>query len=182
MSAAVSGAKRVRIVLIAAMSRDRVIGKNGGLPWRLPGDLAYFRRRTLGKPLILGRKTFESLGGKLPGREMIVLSRQGIGESSGVWSVISKAQAIALAYERAEVLGVGEVYVIGGGEVFEEFLSDADGLVLTWVEGKFRGDVFFPEFCFEDWEEVSRTRPVLREGDGSSYEVVEFRREPHHLI
>lgn len=176
MSTAVSGMKKARIVLIAAMSRNRVIGKNGGLPWRLPGDLAYFRRRTLGKPLILGRKTFESLGGKLPGREMIVLSRTGVDESKGVWSVYSKAAAVELAYDRAETLGVGEIYVIGGGEVFEEFLVDADRLVLTLVDGKFGGDVFFPEFREDEWERVSHTLPVLREGDGSSYEVVELRR------
>ena len=168
-----------RIILIAAMSRMRVIGADEGLPWKLPGDLAHFRRRTLGKPLILGRKTFESLGGKLPGREMIVLSRGGVNESEEVWSVGSKAKALSLGYERAEVLGVGEVCVIGGGEVFGEFLSDADGLVLTWVEGKFGGDVFFPRFCVGDWFEVSRTRPVLQEGDRSNYEIVELWRWTH---
>ena len=169
--------KKARIILIAAMSRARVIGADGGLPWELPGDLAHFRRRTLGKPLILGRKTFESLGRTLPGREMIVLSRGSVDESDGVWSVGSKVEALSLGYERAEALGVGEVCVIGGGEVFGKFLADADGLVLTWVEGKFEGDVFFPEFCDEDWQEVSHTRPVLREGDRFSYEVVELRRE-----
>lgn len=166
--------KKARIILIAAMSCARVIGADGGLPWQLPGDLVHFRRRTLGKPLILGRKTFESLGGKLPGREMIVLSRGGVDESSGVWPVGSKAEALNLGYERAEVLGVGEVCVIGGGEVFGEFLAEADGLVLTWVEGKFEGDVFFPEFYSKNWEEVSYTRPVLRKGDGAKYEIVEF--------
>ena len=171
--------KRARIILIVAMSRARVIGVDGKLPWRLPGDLAHFRRRTLGKPLILGRKTFESLGRNLPGREMIVLSRQGVDESDRVWSVGSKAEALSLGYERAVVLGVGEVYVIGGGEVFGEFLSDADGLVLTWVEGKFRGDVFFPKFCVEDWFEASHTFPVLREEDRSNYEIVELWRGLH---
>ena len=163
------------------MSRARVIGADGGLPWKLPGDLAHFRRRTLGKPLISGRKTFESLGGTLPGREMIVLSRGGVDGSGGICPVYSKKEALNLAYKRAEVLGVGEVCVIGGGEVFGEFLVDADGLVLTWVEGEFCGDVFFPEFCDEDWREVSHTRPVLREGDKSSYEVVELWRESHSL-
>ncbi len=168
--------KKARIILIAAMSRARVIGADGDLPWKLPGDLAHFRRRTLGKPLILGRKTFESLGGKLPGREMIVLSREGINGSDGVWSVGSKSEALSLGYERAEVLGVREICVIGGGEVFGEFLVDADGLVLTWVEGKFRGDVFFPEFCDGDWLETSHTRPALCRGDKIRYEVMELRR------
>ena len=171
-----SGRKKPRIILIAAMSRARVIGVDGDLPWNLPGDLAHFRRRTLGKPLILGRKTFESLGGRLPGREMIVLSRKDVNGNDGVWSAGSKSKALSLGCERAEVLGVGEVCVIGGGEVFGEFLVDADGLVLTWVEGKFRGDVFFPEFYGRDWEEISYTRPVLRDRDEVGYEVVEFYR------
>ena len=148
MSAPEGGMKKARIILIAAMSRTRVIGADGGLPWKLPGDLAHFRRRTLGKPLILGRKTFESLGGPLPGREMIVLSRKGVGKSDGVWSAGSKAAALELAYERAEVFGTGEICVIGRGEVFGEFLANADGLVLTWVEGKIGGDVFFFFFFF----------------------------------
>lgn len=168
--------KRARIILIAAMSRARVIGVDGGLPWKLPSDLAHFRRRTLGKPLILGRKTFESLGGKLPGREMIVLSRGGINGSEGVWSAESKSEALSLGYERAEFLGVREICVIGGGEVFVEFLANANGLVLTWVEGKFEGDVFFPEFHDGDWVEVSHTHPVLRKGDEAGYEVMELRR------
>lgn len=159
------------------MSRMRVIGAGGGLPWNLPGDLAHFRRRTLGKPLVLGRKTFESLGGALPGREMIVLSRGGVDESNGVWSVRSKAEALDLAYKRAEVLGAGEVCVIGGGEVFGEFLAEAEVLVLTWVEGKFEGDAFFPEFCYEDWKEVSHTRPVSGARDGAGYEIVELMRD-----
>ena len=146
MSAPEGDMKKARIILIAAMSRTRVIGADGGLPWKLPGDLAHFRRRTLGKPLILGRKTFESLGGPLPGREMIVLSRRGVGESDRVWSAGSKATALELAYKRAGVFGIGEICVIGGGEVFGEFLADADGLVLTWVEGKFEGDVFSRSF------------------------------------
>ena len=175
------GIKKVRIVLVVAMSRARVIGTDGGLPWRLPGDLAHFRRRTLGKPLILGRKTFESLGGKLPGREMIVLSRGGVDEREGIWSVGSKSEALSLGYERAEFLGVREVCVIGGGEVFKEFFTEADRLVLTWVEGEFEGDVFFPEFCDRDWVEVSYTRPIFRKGDEAGYEVVELRRSMGEL-
>lgn len=176
MSTPGGGMKKARVILIAAMSRERVIGVDGRLPWKLPGDLAHFRRRTLGKPLILGRKTFESLGGMLPGREIIVLSHKGVNRSDDVWSVGSKSEALSLGYERAEVLGVGEVCVIGGGEVFKEFLVDADGMVLTWVEGEFGGDVFFPEFCDRDWFEVSHTRPALRRGDEGGYEIMELRR------
>lgn len=168
--------ERARIILIAAMSRARVIGADGGLPWRLPGDLAHFRRRTLGKPLILGRKTFESLGEMLPGREMIVLSRKGVDESKGVWSASSKAEVLDISYERARVLGVREICVIGGGQVFEEFLAEAERMVLTSVEGEFGGDVFFPEFCDRNWVEVSYTRPVLRKGDEAGYKIMELRR------
>ena len=158
-----------QIVLIAALSRERVIGLQGGLPWRLPGDLAHFRRMTMGKPVILGRKTFDELGGALPGREMIVLSRNEIETSEGVRGARSMQEAINLGRQRAQVLGVGDVCVIGGGEVFRASMAFAKAMVLTWVEGNFEGDTWFPEFSADDWCEVSSTQPVRREKDETDY-------------
>ena len=158
-----------RVVLVAALSRQRVIGLRGGLPWRLPGDLAHFRRMTLGKPLILGRKTFDELGGALPGREMIVLSRKKVAASENVWGAPSMQEAIDLGRERARILGVKEVCVIGGGEIFRASMEFAEGMVLTWVEGNFEGDTWFPEFSTDDWLEVSSTQPIRREKDEADY-------------
>lgn len=163
--------QEARIVLVAALARNRVIGLRGGLPWRLPGDLAHFRRVTLGKPLILGRKTYEGIEKGLPGREMIVVSKSSVVKSDKVWTVGSMEEAVDLGQTRARMLGVGEVCVIGGGEVFRALLKVAMGMVLTWVEGKPKGDVWFPEFCATEWREVSRTRPVPHPMDEFGYVV-----------
>ena len=165
-----------RLVLVAALARNRVIGLRGGLPWHLPGDLAHFRRVTLGKPLMAGRKTYESIGGALPGRDMIVVSRRGVGAGARVWSVASLAAAVALAQERARAAAVAEICVIGGGELFAALLDDAQGMILTHVQGEPQGDVWFPQFAAEEWREISRTRPVPHPSDSCGYEFSTLRR------
>ena len=160
---------KIRITLVAALGRNRAIGLNGRLPWRLPGDLAHFRRATLGKPLIAGRKTFESLTGPLPQREMIVVSRQGAPLPEGVRRAASPQAALALGRERACALGVGEVCVIGGGEIFAALLPEADAMVLTRVEAEPEADAWFPAFRAEDWRETAFTRPVPHPKDECAY-------------
>ena len=118
------------VALIVAMTRDRVIGRNGELPWRLPRDLKHFRRLTMGKPIIMGRKTHESLGRALPGRRNIVLSTRSITSPPEVLVAHSVDEALATAHRE----GAAEVMVIGGGQVYSAFL----------VAGKFDGDAFFP--------------------------------------
>ena len=160
--------KAPKIVLVAALGRNRAIGLNGRLPWHLPGDLAHFRRATLGKPLIVGRKTWEGLGGFLPQREMIVVSRRGV-QGKGALQADSPAAALALGRQRASALGVGEVCVIGGGELFAALLPTADAMVLTWVEAEPEADVWFPAFRPEDWREIAFTRPVPHPKDECAY-------------
>ena len=124
------------ITLIAALASNHVIGNKGTMPWRLKADLAHFKRETLGKPIIMGRKTYESLGKPLPGRQNIVLTR---GQIDNVTCVKTIEEAIKVASS-------DDIMVIGGGEIYKAFLPLADRLILTHVDATPVGDVFFPEF------------------------------------
>ncbi|WP_165065901.1 dihydrofolate reductase [Paludisphaera rhizosphaerae] len=128
------------VSLIVAMTKDRVIGREGDLPWRLPRDLKHFRRLTMGKPIIMGRKTYESLGRALPGRLNIVLSKGSITTPAGV--LLAHSASEALEFARRE--GAAEAMVIGGGQVYREFLDRCRTIHLTLVAGDFEGDAFFP--------------------------------------
>jgi dihydrofolate reductase len=129
----------VKISLIAAMAENRVIGRGLTMPWQLPEDLRRFRAITWGQTLIMGRKTFESLGGPLPGRTTIVLTRNPDFQPSGCLVARSPEAALGLA-------GSGtEVFICGGGEIYRQFLTMADRIYLTVIHRKIAGDVFFPE-------------------------------------
>jgi len=140
----------MRISLIAAMSRNRVIGKDGQLPWHLPGDLAFFKKMTRGKPIIMGRKTCESLGRPLPGRKNIVLTRDPGFVADGFVLVADPEAALAAATPAEEVM------ICGGSSIYALFLPRADRLILTLVDAEVEGDTFFPEFDQTDWREVER--------------------------
>lgn len=143
--------KEPRISLIAAMSRNRVIGVDNRLPWRLPADLRHFQRTTLGKPVIMGRRTFESIAKKpLPGRRNIVLSRDGSLATLGVEVVASAEEALTLLDDATEVM------IVGGSGVYEAFLPRAHRIYLTLVDEEFEGDAHFPEFDLGDWVETER--------------------------
>ncbi|MFS7309243.1 type 3 dihydrofolate reductase [Rahnella inusitata] len=133
------------ISLIAALATDRVIGMENAMPWHLPGDLAWFKRNTLNKPVIMGRKTFESIGRPLPGRLNIVISSKP-GEHEGVTWATSVDAALAAAG------GVEEVMVMGGGRVYEQFLPKANRLYLTHIDAEVEGDTHFPDYEPDDWE------------------------------
>jgi dihydrofolate reductase len=133
------------ISLIAALATDRVIGMENAMPWHLPGDLAWFKRNTLNKPVIMGRKTFESIGRPLPGRLNIVISSQP-GEHEGVTWVTSVDAALAAAGD------VEEVMVMGGGRVYEQLLPKANRLYLTHIDAEVEGDTHFPDYEPDDWE------------------------------
>ena len=133
------------ISLIAALATDRVIGMENAMPWHLPGDLAWFKRNTLNKPVIMGRKTFESIGRPLPGRLNIVISSKP-GEHEGVTWVTSVDAALAAAG------GVEEVMVMGGGRVYEQFLPKANRLYLTHIDAEVEGDTHFPDYEPDDWK------------------------------
>ena len=133
------------------MSRNRVIGKDGGLPWRLPDEMGHFRRTTRGKPVIMGRRTFESAGHPLSGRLNVVLSRRGF-VAEGARGAATLDDAIAIAAEDP----ANECFVIGGAEPYALALPRADRLYCTTVEAKIEGDTLFPPFDPEDWRLVRR--------------------------
>ena len=136
--------------LIVAMDRNRVIGARGRLPWHIPADIKRFRRLTLGHHVVMGRKTWESIGRPLPGRTNVVLTRQPGFVAEGVHVVSRLDDALRLA------AGDDEIFVIGGGELYTETLPLADRLYVTEVHGDFAGDTWFPKLAENEWREVSR--------------------------
>jgi dihydrofolate reductase len=138
------------ISLIVAMAANRVIGRQNKLPWRLPNDLRRFRALTLGKPVIMGRKTFESIGRPLDGRHNIVVSRNPDYRAEGCTVVHSSEAALAAAGSAAEI------FVIGGAELYAQFLPRADRLYLTLVHAQLEGDTYFPPFDQTRWREIER--------------------------
>lgn len=139
-----------KISIIVALAKNLVIGKDNQIPWHIPADLQYFKRITLGKPMIMGRKNFESIGRPLPGRKNIILTRDSNYTAEGCTIVHTKEEAIA-ATDNVE-----EVMIIGGGAIYEMFMDDADMLYLTEIDADVDGDVFFPEYDKSQWREVSR--------------------------
>ncbi len=137
--------------MIAALDHHRLIGHNNQLPWRLPADMQYFRRVTMGKPILMGRKTFESFGAKpLPGRTNIVLTQDRDYRAAGVIIADDIQQALMV------VQGADEMMVIGGAAIYQQMLPLAQRLYLTYVDGEFVGDTWFPEFDQNEWREISR--------------------------
>ena len=144
----------MKISLVAAMAKNRVIGKDNKMPWHIPSELKYFKKITLGKPIVMGRKTFESLGQPLPGRKNIVLSNRKESlenQNQQVIWVSGAKQAIAAAGP------VDELMVIGGGKIYETFLPLADRLYVTDIELNVDGDTFFPDYNkLVNWQEIER--------------------------
>lgn len=164
-----------RILLTAgpiARARNGVIGRGGDLPWRLKTDLANFRATTMGKPVIMGRKTWESLPRKpLPGRTNIVLTRDGAFEAKGALVCDEFSEAVQIAREQAEDDGVTEVCVIGGASLFELALPRAQRIYLTEVEAEVEGDVTLAPFDESAWTEVRRESFPAGEGDDFPFTV-----------
>ena len=135
--------------IIAAMDRNRLIGNNNQLPWHLPVDFAHFKSVTMGKPIIMGRKTFESIGKPLPGRTNIVLSRDPGTKYDGAECVTSFEGAVSVVPDAEEIM------VIGGSTIYEMLMPLVDRMYLTYVESEFEGDAWFPEFDQQQWRETS---------------------------
>ncbi|OBX05035.1 dihydrofolate reductase [Gallibacterium genomosp. 3] len=135
----------MKLSLIVAMTKNRVIGLDNQMPWHLPADLAWFKQNTLGKPVIMGRKTFESIGKALPKRRNIVLSRTAVA-INGVEIVTSLEQALALVKDETEVM------IIGGGQLFAEMIVRADRLYLTEIDTVLEGDTYFPVIDSQEWQ------------------------------
>jgi dihydrofolate reductase len=146
----------VRIAFVVAAATNGVIGRDGALPWRLPSDLKRFRALTLGKPVIMGRKTYLSIGKPLDGRDNIVLSRQPAFRPPGVAVVAEIGEAVQLGRRLAAQKGVDEVAIIGGAEVFRAALPLTDRIYLTSVKATPPGETWLPQFDPQTWQEVAR--------------------------
>lgn len=141
------------ISLIVAHDKNRVIGYENKMPWHLPGDLQYFKEMTMGKPVIMGRKTFESIGRPLPGRRNIVITRNKSYKANGIEVVSSLDEALQLTKEDVEVM------VIGGEQIFRLALPLADRLYITEIDEEFKGDTYFPEY--EGWQLISCQKKLM---------------------
>lgn len=146
----------MKLAMIAAVAENNAIGINNKMPWYLPGDLRYFKAVTMGKPVIMGRKTFDSLRKPLPGRTNIVITRDRHWHHEGVKVVHNLDDAIELAEDISLINGNEEVMVIGGEQIYRMAMARADRLYLTRVYQSFEGDAFFPEFDQNQWIETSR--------------------------
>ena len=163
----------MKIAMIAAVAENNAIGIDNKLPWYLPGDLRYFKAVTMGKPIIMGRKTFESLKRPLPGRTNIVMTRDESFNHDGVKVVRSLEEAFSLAESVAMIDGASEVMVIGGEQIYRQVLPEAGRLYLTRVSQPFTGDAFFPALEEQDWKEVAREDHQTDKGLKYSYLVLD---------
>ena len=164
----------ISLALVVAVAANGAIGIDGGLPWRLPGDLAFFKRVTLGKPIVMGRKTWESLPRKpLPGRPNLVVTRAQGYTADGAEVFGSLDAALKRGEDLARAAGVDEVSVIGGAEIYRQALEKADRLYLTEVDAAPEADTFFPDFDRSIWREEWR-EPGPRQADdtGPDYSFV----------
>lgn len=158
------------ISLVVAASENGVIGRDGGLPWHLGDDLRRFKALTMGKPIVMGRKTFESIGRPLPGRQNIVITRQADFSAEGCDVVASPGAAIDAAGD------AGEIMVIGGGEIYALFLPRAGRVYLTRVAAEVDGDTFFPDLPADEWAETAReTHPANARND-FDFSIVTYER------
>lgn len=163
-----SGAGKPRVNLIAALAKNRVIGIENRLPWRLPEDLAHFKALTLGRPVLMGRKTFESLGRPLPGRTNVVITRNAHYAAAGCLVAASIPAALALCADAEEV------FLIGGAELYAQTIPLADRLYLTEVELNAEGDAWFPDYDQSLFREVSRESHTGEKGDALRFDFVVY--------
>lgn len=151
------------ISFIWAMDKNGLIGKNNQLPWRLPEELKYFKETTMGSPIVMGRKTFESIGKPLPGRENIIITREKGFVASGCTVVHSTEELL----DKAD--GDTEIFITGGSEIFQQMLPFADKLYVTVIEESFVGDTYFPAIDWEKWELVSSKKGIKNEKNPHDY-------------
>jgi len=167
--------KDIPLALIAAVARNGAIGRDNGLPWRISGDLQFFKRTTLGKPVVMGRKTFESIGRPLPGRDNIVITRNPDWRADGVQCAASLDAALEMARESAVRNGAAEVMVIGGAQIYRQALPLASRLYLTEVEADVDGDAHFPPIT-NSWRESGRECYPSSDKDEYNYCIVQYDR------
>jgi dihydrofolate reductase len=161
-----------KLSLIWAMDQNRLIGNNNSLPWYLPADLAFFKRTTMGKPMIMGRKTFDSIGRPLPGRQNIVITRDSTFSAEGCDIANSIEEAMSLVSEEKQ-----EAMLIGGASLYLQMLAQADTLYLTQIHHTFSGDTWFPEMDMSQWSEVYREDFEADEKNLHAYSFMQYQRK-----
>jgi dihydrofolate reductase len=167
-----------RIALVVARAKNKVIGRDGRLPWRISSDLRHFKAITMGKPLIMGRKTWESLPRRpLPGRDNIVVTRNPYYAAQGAAVARDIDAAVAMAMGLAERARASEIAVIGGGEIFSALLARADRIYLTEVDLEVGGDTFFPALHPNEWRETEARTCPRGENDDAGFVVRTFQRQ-----
>ena len=162
------------VSIVVAVADNGVIGRGNALPWDLPDDLQHFKRTTMGRPIIMGRKTYESIGRPLPGRLNIILTRDGAWQAPGVSVATSIEQAIDLAEGQALIDGADSVMVIGGAEVYRQALPFTSRVFLTRVHGNVHGDAFFDLGQISLWRELSRLEISAGERNSHDFSVIEL--------
>lgn len=170
----------MQVVLIAAVADNGVIGADGAIPWRLKSDMQRFKALTMGKPVVMGRKTFVSLRKPLVGRTNIVITRDRGFRAKGAVVTNSVAEAQAIARGDALRRGVDEIAVIGGGEIYDRFMAAADRLEITEVHVNPAGDAHFAAIDPAQWEEVARLANAPGADDGAAFSYVTYRRRRPH--
>jgi dihydrofolate reductase len=153
----------IKVSIIVAMANNRAIGKDNQLLWHIPEDLKYFKKTTFGKPIIMGRKTFESIGRALPGRLNIVVTRQKDFQHPQIRVVNTVEEALKVAEAHAYIDGIDEVMCIGGAEIYSSTLPKADRLYVTHVDAEIEGDAFFPEINDSEWKQISKQEFLLED-------------------
>ncbi len=167
----------MKISLIAAVAQNGVIGLNNDMPWHLPDDFAFFKRKTSHHPIIMGRKSLDALGKPLPNRTSIVITRNSAFMAEGVTVQHTLDEAIATAQEvDQQRYQTGEIFVIGGAEIYKVALPVATTLYLTEIHQAYDGDTYFPEFDKREWREVSRQPHAADERHAASFDFVEYER------
>ena len=169
----------VAIAIIAAVAANGVIGNGNAIPWRLPSDFAHFKRMTVGKPLIMGRRTFESIGRPLPGRTNIVVTRQEGYHPDGVIVVPSLEAALDRAQEITQADRANEVMVGGGAEIYAQALPIADRLYITHVGANPDGDAYFPTVDMQQWRESGVISVPPNPNDTAAFRIKVYRRAPN---
>jgi dihydrofolate reductase len=175
-SVTVGRSRSIPIVFVAAVAENGVIGRDHGLPWRLKSDMAHFRALTIGRPVLMGRKTYLSIGKPLKGRTNIVVSRDAAFAAPGVVVAPTLDNALALARSDALRRSADTIAVIGGAEIFQQLLPMADRLELTRIHARPDGDTSFPAFDPEAWREVSRSDHPPGPSDSASFTFIRYER------
>jgi dihydrofolate reductase len=168
--------QRISIVLVAAVAENGVIGQGGALPWRLKSDMKHFRAATIGKPVVMGRKTYLSIGKPLPGRTNIVVSRDRTFAAPGVLVAASVEAALAVARGDALRRGAAEIAVVGGADLYEQVIDRADRLIITRVHLQPDGDTKFPDINSNVWQETGRSDHPAGPDDETTFAVLVYQR------